>query len=193
MNKQFAISIAVVTLMTFGNAAHAQRVDVWRMSPQLRHAIAVEVYRYISPQNVGEHARMFDTGMHRDGKMFMDMHRDMIRMLEQHLAMRGLPMPIWNPATPIPPEFRYVKRVGQPIWWINNANPRIPLTSREVYWVRNARNEWQLGQALMPWHNAVHNAVGGAMSQPYSPSAVIFWAWHGYVDGLYCQWEANRR
>lgn len=42
-----------------------------------------------------------------------------------------------------------------------------------------------------PWHNPVHGAMGGAMGFFTSPSAVIFWIWHAYVDDVWKSWECN--
>ncbi|MFA7446606.1 MAG: tyrosinase family protein [Flavobacteriaceae bacterium] len=42
-----------------------------------------------------------------------------------------------------------------------------------------------------PWHNFVHNNIGGIMMTGKSPAAVIFWIWHAYVDDVWKEWDCN--
>lgn len=42
-----------------------------------------------------------------------------------------------------------------------------------------------------PWHNSVHNLMGGVMSNFRSPIVPAFWLWHAYVDDIWKTWECN--
>ncbi|MFK8005591.1 MAG: tyrosinase family protein [Saprospiraceae bacterium] len=42
-----------------------------------------------------------------------------------------------------------------------------------------------------PYHNEVHEEMGGNMFSFASPASPIFWNWHGYLDDMWKEWECN--
>lgn len=48
----------------------------------------------------------------------------------------------------------------------------------------------ELGRSIdSGWHGAVHNTIGGDMSQFHSPVDPIFWPWHKWVDNVRATWQ----
>ena len=41
------------------------------------------------------------------------------------------------------------------------------------------------------YHGAGHGAVSGAMTDPASPAALVFWVWHAAVDDWWYKWERD--
>jgi hypothetical protein len=67
--------------------------------------------------------------IHTWDRTFLDHHRHFIEGMERFLNSRGAPLPIWDPATPVPPEFAGVEATdfGQPRPPLQNLNPRLPI------------------------------------------------------------------
>lgn len=42
-----------------------------------------------------------------------------------------------------------------------------------------------------PYHNDVHQDMGGNMGTFASPASPMFWCWHAYLDDLWKEWECN--
>lgn len=177
------------------------RADIWSFSPEDRTAIASAIWEYITPEIVHHHQNdPMMQAAHRpeNGELFLNMHRMMIQRLETHLSDRGLALPLWDPGTAIPQEFTHVKPVGSNTSPLVNLNPNMPAASWQAAGIGPAfmnrflyGNAQSLGVAIMPWHNAVHVEVGGVMANTASPSALVFWAWHGYIDEMYATWERS--
>ncbi len=138
------------------------------------------------------------------GEHFLMWHRYFMRRLEDYLGAQGayhsVPIPIWNPATPIPVELRAR---------INNPNPNLPLpawatvqggTARDPIFSYTSllqfRSTDELGRALgANYHgqvhaaNDIHIAVGGDMNTFASPRAPIFFPWHSFLDEVLVEWQ----
>ncbi len=44
---------------------------------------------------------------------------------------------------------------------------------------------------LRSFHNGGHGLIGGSMGNYHSPSAAIFFAWHGLMDDIWGSWQCN--
>ena len=139
----------------------------------------------------------------------VDAHRRYLTRLERFLATNGgkrfIPLPAWNPSEPIPAEFQKVEpyddgtmdrsaggsataMLRSPL---QNINPNIALPAGlQPPALCNLTTLRDLWLAMLQWHADVHFGVGGAMQDIHvSPSALIFWPWHAYVDNVYWDWE----
>jgi len=115
--------------------------------------------------------------------------------MEAYLAANGggafVPLPLWNSANPIPPEFNVVKNPGPTRPPLANLNPNTPKPAQfEDPAVCDFDNAEDLGNAINGWHGQVHCAIGGTMcSLPVASAAPIFWCWHAFVDHIYWDWQ----
>jgi hypothetical protein len=153
---------------------------VWQHNPENPNAIV---------HHMGEHA--FVT------------HRNFIGDLESWLQSHGgnqfVPLPMWNPANPIPPEFNVVKATdgGTPRPPLQNLNPHLPkpvgLNPPTLCNTANADSLWDIN--VDNWHGQVHVTIGGSMGDiRIAPAAPIFFCWHSFVDEIYedylrCRWS----
>jgi Common central domain of tyrosinase len=169
-----------------------RRSDLYSFSPQERSTLANLILSFLNDAVVRNHT----TITHSDIHLFTG-HRSYIESLERFLIDRGanqfVPLPKWNPATPIPGEFNVVKpdNGGRARPSLQNLNPNRSMPSQFAspavcsYTDGNA-----LGNAANPWHGEVHGAVGGTMADfETAPAAPIFWCWHAFVDEIYYDWE----
>ena len=115
---------------------------------------------------------------------FIAWHQHFLAKLENWLVTNGggefVPIPIWDPAKPIPAQLNK-----------NNTNVNKPLPANlrpaalkiiASYDVLNAR--------LLPYHGAVHDALGGQMPNPEtSPGDPIFWPFHAFLVAVYERWR----
>ena len=115
---------------------------------------------------------------------FIAWHQHFVAKLENWLVMNGgttfVPLPFWDPATPIPSQ-------------LDNGNTSVsmPLPDKlrppalkkiKTYTVLNSR--------MRPYHDHVHNALGGNMPNPdTSPSDPIFWPFHAFLVAIYERWR----
>lgn len=42
-----------------------------------------------------------------------------------------------------------------------------------------------------PWHNTVHNSLGGVFNIFRAPATPVFFLWHAYVDDVWKSWDCN--
>jgi hypothetical protein len=162
-------------------------------------ALAAEVELAVG----GDHGihHLHTEAFHDRTRTFLLYHRDLVGRLEQHLTDRGLhefvPLPFWSPSEKIPGPFRKVindKDVhgrNTTDYELDDASPGMgtPLNLMPPLSFVIPGDDEFVG-ALAPWHNEVHEKVGGAMAQPKtSARALIFYPWHAYVDDLwwFCQ------
>lgn len=136
------------------------------------------------------------------GEFFLIAHREMLSHLEEYLLDKGLhrfvPMPTWDPMTPIPEPLRLVKRRDDGVARtpLANTDPRWPLppelTAQQLCALADGE---AFAAALTPWHDDVHiRGVGGSMNNARSAAAcLIFYPWHAYVDELYWSWQRCER
>jgi hypothetical protein len=124
----------------------------------------------------------------------VDDHRLYVSLFEDYLWVHGLgkyiPLPYWDPTWEwVPNEFGKVVLGHDPIvnWKPDVALPAA-LQPSALCSIPTLPELWD---AMREFHNAVHATVGGAMRtvQSESPSALIFWPWHAYVDNIYLRWE----
>lgn len=160
------------------------------------------------------HDRSFiDHGARTGPNSFFRGHREYVRQMQNHLSVYGekwLPdgrLPFWNPATGIPSHFTGIpynsancmsNSSGCSGWFQSshaNLSPNLPRpTSIQTSNICSSNPSIHaLFTNLVPWHDNVHNTVGGSGSTfaSYdSPAATIFWPWHKYVDDIYSEWKA---
>ncbi|MGQ8901389.1 tyrosinase family protein, partial [Bacillus sp. TSA_111.2] len=162
------------------------------LSAQERTSLVNLILNFLNDAIVAEHT----TIVHNDIHIFTG-HRAYIEKLEAFLNNNGgaqfVPLPMWNPANPIPTEFNVVKSRdnGAPRSPLVNLNPNLPLPLRFTYPALCLfSNGDELGNAVAPWHNSVHTTVGGSMADfPNASAAPIFWCWHAFVDHVYWNWQ----
>lgn len=145
---------------------------------------------YIATQNpVGEHlAAGNDPTLHIHGHGFLAWHTVFISKLELWLVLNGggefVPLPSWDPDTPIPGELSR-----------GNHNPNPPVAFPNALRpgpIANIPSYEALNNAAIPYHNAVHNDMGGQMPFPQSsPSDPIFYPFHAFLLAVYEHWRSH--
>ncbi len=185
------------------------RRDLSTLSSAERAELASLIRNYVTQSVIDDHKAWHD--MHNSGgttgpgsgEQFLTFHRDFVGRLENSLSSnpttrKYTPLPKWNPATPIPPEFSHPGR--------NTDDPRVPLPSWATIGggitpdpvfgytsLRQFQSFDELGRALgSRYHGSVHNAVGGVMTTFRSPRDPIFFPWHAFLDDIWSQWEELR-
>lgn len=132
------------------------------------------------------------------GEEFLKFHRRFIRRLEFFMLDNGgaeiVPVPKWDPSTPIPSELPDSSRT--------TSNPNISLpswatvaggtTQSPIFNYTNLlqfQNPDEIGRALgASYHGSVHGTIGGAMAGFHSPEDPIFFPWHAWVDDILEEW-----
>ena len=151
---------------------------------------------------------------------FMPFHRVYLEGMEDFFMLNNhpefVPLPSWDPSTSVPPEFQVVdsdclatncnngvvpgstpaQYCSSSINWNPNINIPNYLSNLCNYsfspTVPAGINVNGLSRKLeTPYHNSVHGAMGGNMSNFSSPSSPIFWVWHAYLDDMWKEWECN--
>lgn len=169
------------------------RRNLNNLRPADRQALANLMMSYLTDAVVDEHPALD----HFDVHIFTH-HRRYIEKMELWLSANGgarfVPLPYWDSATPIPPEFNVVKQSpGRNRPPLQNLNPNRPKPTRLAPPnVCAYANGDALGRGVdQPdaWHGSLHGAVGGTMSDFAQASAApIFWPWHAFVDEIYTDW-----
>lgn len=162
-------------------------------SPAQRQDLATRILAYVTDAVVDAHMQIVHSGA-----PLLTGHRAYIAGLEQYLQQNGagafVPLPKWDPATPIPGEFNVVKAEddGTPRPALVNLNPNKPLPAAfRSPALCNIPTADALGNGLNGYHGVVHTTIGGAMGDAMiSPAAPIFWCWHGFIDDVYAGWLA---
>ena len=139
---------------------------------------------YIATQDpVGEHmAASNDPNLHIHTHGFIAWHSIFIAKLEQWLLLNGgghfVPLPSYDPDSPVPAELSRGNHAPNPaIPFPNELRPG-PIANIPSYDV--------LVNAMVPYHNAVHDAMGGQMPFPMSsPSDPIFYPFHSFLLAVY--------
>jgi len=135
---------------------------------------------------VAEHlAAGADPDMHIHHLHFLQWHQGFISKCELWMLMNGgerfVPLPYWDPKN----------RVPAALDKDNNTSINVPLPAElrdsALHSIRTYRT---LNNRVVPFHNAVHDALGGNMPDPLvSPSDPIFWPLHAYLVRLYERWK----
>jgi hypothetical protein len=120
--------------------------------------------------------------IHMEG--FLAWHQHFLAKLENWLVVNGgakfVPLPYWDPAMAIPALLNK-----------GNTNVNMPLPANLGPTALKTISTYKaLNTRILPYHNAVHNAAGGAMPNPdTSPSDPIFWPFHAFLVGVYERWR----
>ena len=139
------------------------------------------------PQNnpVVEHkAAGMDMSLMIHDQGFLVWHQHFLAELETWLANNNgakfIPLPYWNPAKPIPTQLNK-----------NNINVNMPLPNNlKPTALKTVASYSVLNSRIVPYHGAVHNALGGNMPNPdTSPSDPIFWPFHAFLVSVYERWR----
>ena len=134
---------------------------------------------------VAEHkAAGMDMTLMIHGKGFLVWHQHFVAELETWLVNNGgakfVPLPYWNPAKPIPPQLDN-----------GNTNVNMPLPANlKPAALKTIHSYTALNNKVVPYHNAVHNNLGGQMPNPdTSPGDPIFWPFHAFLVAVYERWR----
>ena len=115
---------------------------------------------------------------------FVAWHQHFLAELETWLVNNGGsqfgPLPYWDPAKPIPAQLNK-----------SNSNVNMPLPKNLRPTALKKVNSYDvLNGRLIPYHGAVHDALGGQMPNPNtSPSDPIFWPFHSFLVSVYERWR----
>ena len=173
----------------------ARRTNLNGLPAADRTVLVNLILRYLTDAVVDAHRMITHAGAH-----LLTGHRQYIEGLEAFLTANGggrfVPLPKWDPGTPIPPEFRVVKAEddGTHRPALVNFNPQRPMSGQFAPpAVCTFSTADALGNAVDGWHGGVHTTIGGTMSSlPIASAAPIFWCWHGFIDDIYHDWEQCR-
>jgi hypothetical protein len=169
-----------------------RRIDLNTLDSSERQQLVDLMLQYITDDVVAQHPTLV-----HDGELLFIHHRQYIGDMEAFLAANGgeqfVPLPKWDPATPIPSEFNVVKDedpVARPP--LENLNPSMPLPPEYRFPVLcDFESGEELGDSINPWHGGVHIAVGGTMRMfDVASAAPIFWCWHAFLDDVYWDWQS---
>jgi hypothetical protein len=168
----------------------AKRKNVSTMTgPQLTQ-LRTLLDQYATKPNgklVLEHkAAGMDMSLMIHGVGFLTWHQHFIAELETWLANNGggkfIPLPFWNPAKPIPSQLDN-----------GNTNVNMPLPpALQSAALKQIASYSALNGLVVPYHNSVHNAMGGNMPDPnVSPIDPIFWPFHAFLVAVYERWRGS--
>lgn len=173
---------------------NGRRPNIDTLSATDRARLRDLMVAYITVEVLQGHVNIVHTGA-----TLLTGHQLYLRDMETYLSANGggafVPLPRWDPATPIPEEFRGVSpvvfrgRAGEALrnTDIQHALPREFRTPG----LCNYRTAAELGNAIDGWHGTGHVRIGGAMGiLSHAPAAPIFWLYHGYIDDIYWQWQS---
>ena len=115
---------------------------------------------------------------------FVAWHQHFLAELETWLVNNGgsqfVPLPYWDPAKPIPAQLNKSN---------TNVNMALPKNLRPAA-LKKVNSYSVLNGRLIPYHGAVHDALGGQMPNPNtSPSDPIFWPFHSFLVSVYERWR----
>lgn len=162
------------------------------LTAEEKSELARLIQEYVTRDIVAEHWDAVLSGVHQNPAGFLSFHRNYIAGLEEFLNSRGhqewIPLPAWNPAEPIPPEFN-IPREGS--GRLRNLDPRISFSPRfDPENLAAFQSDAELGAALMEAHNEVHAKVGGVFNDlSRAPEAPIFWPFHSFIDDIWWEWQ----
>ncbi len=111
-------------------------------------------------------------------------HQHFLAKLEHWLVTnqgeKFVPLPYWNPTESIPAQLDR-----------GNTNVNMPLpVNLKPPALKKITSYGLLNNRIVPYHNAVHDALGGQMPNPEtSPSDPIFWPFHSFLVAVYERWR----
>src|SRR6266446_2783499 len=158
----------------------AHRKDVSTLSNAQLAKLRTLLNHFISkPKDnpVAEHkAAGMNMSLMIHGKGFLTWHQHFVAELETWLVNNGgasfVPLPFWNPAKQIPAQLNN-----------NNTNVNMPLPANlRPPALKTIPTYTALNSRIVPYHNAVHDALGGQMpnpetspGDPYSGRFMLSW------------------
>jgi hypothetical protein len=164
------------------------RPNVYDFDASERSTLANGILAFITQPVLDEHTAGHDWHHPSVGELFFTRHHDYLKQLESYLLTNGLsqfvPVPEWDPGTPIPDQFMVTDPL---VSGALNQNPNMPIPSAfQDSVLCSFATASAMAVQVESWHDSVHGAVGGAMgSVPTAPGAPIFWLWHGLLDDMY--------
>ena len=164
------------------------RKSVNELSAAQRQQLRNLLDTYILTQNpVGEHlAAANNPSLHLHGHGFLAWHTIFIAKLEQWLVLNGggnfVPLPHWDPDLQIPAELSRGN---------HKPNPAIPFPNElRPGSIVDIASYDALNSVIVPYHNGVHDNMGGQMPFPLSsPSDPIFYPFHSFLLAVYEHWR----
>lgn len=192
--SMLAIGAALWGIMP--SAVAGDRPDIHTFSASQQAVLYGLMTDYITTAIVNEHVNP-PPGAHGSWR-FLVWHRNYIKGMEDYLISRNhpefVPLPKWDPGSPIPNAFFVGGGVDPDCPGLCpplvTQNPQRPLPSS----LRLPGLCAQLGNfrsTLENYHNGIHPAVGGVMGGFRSPGAPIFWLWHAFVDDVWFEWQCD--
>ncbi len=115
---------------------------------------------------------------------FLAWHQHFVAKAEHWFVLNGgekfVPFPYWDPARSIPAQLNK-----------NNNNVNMPLPQNlRLAALKRIASYSVLNTRILPYHNNVHNSLGGQMPDPQtSPSDPIFWPFHSFLLTVYEKWR----
>jgi hypothetical protein len=169
-----------------------RRIDLTTLDAPKRQRLVDLMLQYLTDEVVAAHL-----DIEHSGEEIFTGHREYIEGMETFLADNGgeefVPLPKWDPATPIPSEFNVVKDedpfTRPPL---GTLDPRMPLPPEyRLPVLCDYESGAELGDAIDPWHGRVHLRIGGTMALfEVASAAPIFWCWHAFLDDVYWDWQS---
>lgn len=169
-----------------------QRPNLNELPADERVLLASLIQQYTTPEIIELHWNAALSGAHSDPVLFLSFHRDYLGGLESYLTAQGypqwVPLPAWNPMEKIPGEFN-IPDTGTDR--LQNLDPQVSFSPEfDQQNLINFKTVEELGEALIPRHNLVHQRVGGVMNdQRRAPEAPIFWPFHSFIDDIWWNWQ----
>jgi hypothetical protein len=164
------------------------RPNINNFSASQRTTLVNGILAFITAPVLQEHAQGHDWHHPSLGELFFLRHHDYLNQLEAYLLANGLsqfvPVPEWDPGTPIPSQFLVTDPLVSQATLNQNPNMPIPSAFQDPV-LCNYSTLSNMAVQVEKWHDNVHGAVGGAMGDPHqAPGAPIFWLWHGLLDDM---------
>lgn len=205
------LTILILMLMATPIITNAQvRSDIYSFSDADRDTLGQLMLDYLDSLVVTTHN--LNMPMVHWNPNFLPFHRAYVAGMEDFLILSGhpefVPLPKWDPADSISSNLQFVDFAAcTNANGGGNCNPLVNTnssTARQIpaSFVGSALCTYNYNAIIgtppfansvfeSPWHGGVHVNIGGVMSQLKSPSAVIFWPWHAYLDDVWKEWECN--
>jgi tyrosinase len=132
-----------------------------------------------------------------NGRNFLAWHREYLAKLEARLiAINPLvTIPYWDWVTDrsaIPAALTDPGDIAD--WGITrgstfNGNSLASAAQLNTLLAETAFDNFQSTLEAAPFHNRLHNLVGGTMVTSASPADPIFWLHHGFIDKIWADWQ----
>ncbi len=132
-----------------------------------------------------------------NGINFLSWHRWFLFQFERRLQLvhPEITLPYWDTITdrslPVPLQDKaLLKRWGV----IRRWDPELLPTSADLQ-AANGIDSFQFFQKTLEgaFHGSVHNAVGGDMAGPSSPTDPLFWLHHANIDRIWSNWQQTHK